>query len=246
MWLALDDTVLELRPLEGRKARILVLGRRTLFLVRRDGDGLHVEDRLDLSPYVPPRSRVDRRAVGCLELVSSGFRAGQWVRVRSTALGGEDAGEVLVRWESDRLLPAGPLESAGPSDQCDAFEDGRAAGWPGRVVTIGSGMRFHALPGGGLGVNEGPVAADAGEPLLARGSMLYASSSSRPRELDRILELDWDGTEPLPGRMSREFSGRVAAAAFLDSGVAVAVVDVEGRSTLHVLDEADLWGAIPP
>ena len=173
-------------------------------------------------------------------------KEGRATRVRSTALGGEDAGEVLVRWESDRLLPAGPLESAGPSDQCDAFEDGRAAGWPGRVVTIGSGMRFHALPGGGLGIDDGPVVADAGEPLLARGSMLYASSSSRPGELDRILELDWDGTELQPGRMSREFSGRVAAAAFLDSGVAVAVVDVEGRSALHVLDEADLWGAPPP
>lgn len=256
---SVQDQVVELGFLRlDDVTHLLVLGRRTLSLIRIEPGATELLHQANLLVSIDPQAQLRRHAQGCLQFLVPPDRSEvPWLHLFSTGLGFPTAGSAAFRVQDGRLIRQQPLwlESAGGIGPCDAFQEALQYGWPGRALVLLSSVKepvFFHLSGGGslsisapfgeervLGVQSGELLASTGDLRAAR---IYASSPVLPGESDHVQEYDWDGYNLQEVRRSREFSGRVVALALLpgDGRFAVAETDPAG-SVVHILRDEDLW-----
>jgi len=262
--LPLQDPVVELGFLRlDEVPHLLVLGRRTLSLVRIEPTAMVLLHQADLLASMVPKARFERHARACLQfLLPPDGTPTPWLHVFSTALGFPTVGAAAFRVHDGRLIAQQPvwLESERGTGPCDAFREALQYGWPGRTLVLWSSVNdpvfFHLTHGGSLRISapsgeEHTLGLQSGELLASSGDLdaarIYASSPALPGELDHVQEYDWDGYDLLEARRSREFSGRLAALALLpDDGRFVVAQNHAFGTLLHVLRDEDLWLEIVP
>ena len=259
----MQDQVVELGFLHlDDVTHLLVLGRRTLSLIRIEPAAAELLHQADLLASIDPRGRLRRHAQGCLQFLVPPDRTSEpWLHLFSTGLGFPMAGSAAFRVHDGRLIRQQPmwLESEGGIGPCDAFQAASQYGWPGRALVLLSSANdpafFHLSEGGSLRITapsggERALGPRSGELLTFTGDLhaarIYASSPALPGEPDHVQEYYWDGHDLQEGRRSREFHGRLAAMALLpgDGRFAVVQTDPSG-SLLHILRDEDLWQEAP-
>ncbi len=257
--LSMQDQVVELGFLRlDDVAHLLVLGRRTLSLIRIEPAAAELLHQADLLASIDPQAHLRRHAQGCLQFLVPPDRAPEpWLHLFSTGLGFPMAGSAAFRVQDGRLIRQQPmwLESEGGIGPCDAFQAASHYGWSGRALVLLSSAKdlgfFHLAEGGSLRITapsgeQRALGPRSGELLASTGDLdearVYVSSPALPGEPDHVQEYYWDGHDLQERRRSREFNGRLAALALLpgDGRFAVAETDSSG-SVVHILRDEDLW-----
>jgi len=257
--LPMQDQVVELGFLRlDDVAHLLILGRRTLSLIRIEPAAAELLHEADLLASIDPQARLRRHAQGCLQfLVPPDRTPAPWLHLFSTGLGFPTAGSAAFRVHDGRLIQQQPmrLESAGGIGPCDVFQEAWQYGWPGRALVLLSSMKdlvfIHLAEDGSLRITapsgeERILGPQSGELLASTGDLhaarIFVSSLALPGEPDHVQEYYWDGQYLREARRSREFSGRLAALALLpgDGRFVVAETDLSG-SVVHILRDEDLW-----
>jgi len=253
--LEVDDEVVALAAGPSGRPPLAVLGRRSVALFERSGDGWVLAASADLTPWVGDGAGVVRRASGSLEVIEGERGAALTLRIHAAELGLADP--IELRQEGARLTRA---DAPTTSPRADAVPPShpperlpRSLDWAperGEAVSfkIDAESRLVAtLATGGTSATEARV----GELLLVipgeRGeARVLVSSPSLPGEPDRILEFLWREGRLSPGRQGMAAPGRIAAAVRLDAGrdrLAIATVDRPGHSRVDPVPEEDLWEA---
>ena len=257
--LSLRDQVVEMAFLRlDEVAHLLVLGRRTLSLIRIEPAAIELLHQADLLSSMEPGARFQRHARGCLQFLAlSDGTVAPGVHLFSTGLGFPTIGSAAFHIQDGRLIAQQPVwrESGGELGPCDAFLEASQYGWPGRTLVLWSSRNdpsfFHLTLGGSLSVSmpsgeERVLYLQSGELLASAGDLdaarIYASSPALPGDPDHVQEYQWDGYDLLETRRSREFNGPLAALVLLpDDGRFVVAQAEPSGSLLHILREADLW-----
>ena len=261
--LSMQDRVVELGFLRlDDVVHLLVLGRRTLSLIRIEPAAAKLLHQADLLASIDPQAQLHRHAQGCLQfLVPPDRTPAPWLHLFSTGLGFPTAGSAAFRVHDGRLIQQQPmrLESAGGIGPCDVFQEAWQYGWPGRALVLLSSMKdlvfIHLAEDGSLRITapsgeERILGPQSGELLASTGDLhaarIFVSSLALPGEPDHVQEYYWDGQYLREARRSREFSGRLAALALLpgDGRFVVAETDLSG-SVVHILRDEDLWLDFP-